>query len=804
MARIYYGSFLSIQNIEYKVEIWDGPSGSPTAGTELKLAGNGFSLEIQGQGNALYESPIKPSRVNSQWVMPNQTVLNNFISLSTNLENYWALIVYRAGEPIFIGRIVADQMTRLRESIDSKPIIDLVAVDGLELLDAYNVDESWFTDGKITATYLIRKSLENLELYDYWVSLGINNFYFYDAVSIYSSEALRKGLDLLYLDINTFLPEFDAFQDIKAMDASSNFYEPLNMINCKTAIEQLATNLGAQFVMDKGSYWMYSANNFTNSTVPFRRYSYTMQYLGASTYSHRQTIGNDVRPLWEAKPTLFYQPSIQKLIVNQKRQMAAKIIRAFDDQAVGALQLVAPSIPTGTNPNDAPMRIRVVSKSEIYRASGTMKEDRTYMNVIVWIENSSGAKMQADGSGYWFSVAVAVGDLVEKITFDNKSTWVDMVFEKSLTTAPVGFDKLYIKIDYVKASVMTYTALRGWRSSALANKDFWGSIQVGFADTSNYQNPDFVYNLAEVFLPSASSTINSNMVELQAAYYTAPNRYSIGNILVNDGTSNVLATDWFGGFDSVTHGTLTAMLGKTFAGIYANFLPVIQGNWIDTGTYSPIKTLYFDNATWVLNGCKYDARAEQWDGEWLAIAPVYTNTTSTGEGQRINKDREGVTLDRINYHEQAVANLQGYIQNVPNQMLEELINNADGAPTAQPSLNTRWEVMLQYVHSSTEVEWHVQEHNASVTYTNGTHTITNGYELIIGNSTDGNVTINLPNADLSKGKKYYFIKTATAHVVTISGGTFNINGSTTTTINNLYGSKTIISNGVQWYIIASV
>jgi len=41
-------------------------------------------------------------------------------------------------------------------------------------------------------------------------------------------------------------------------------------------------------------------------------------------------------------------------------------------------------------------------------------------------------------------------------------------------------------------------------------------------------------------------------------------------------------------------------------------------------------------------------------------------------------------------------------------------------------------------------------------------------------------------------------------VVTISGGSYNINGASATTINSLYGSKTIISDGAQWYIIAEV
>ncbi len=112
--------------------------------------------------------------------------------------------------------------------------------------------------------------------------------------------------------------------------------------------------------------------------------------------------------------------------------------------------------------------------------------------------------------------------------------------------------------------------------------------------------------------------------------------------------------------------------------------------------------------------------------------------------------------------------------------------------------------MLQYTDSTEVLDWHLQEHNGPVTYTSGTHTITNGYETILCDSTDGNVTINLPNATESKGKKYYFIKVNNGNVVTISGNGYNISGAGTTTIGNHYGSKTIISDGAQWYIISSV
>ena len=803
MARRYYGSFKSIKNITYKVELWDGASGSSSAGTELKLASNGFDLEIQGDGTMWYESPIRSSKVSTQWVIPNQTVLDDFLTLSTNLENYWALIVYRDNVPFFIGRVVADQMTRLREAIEIQPIIDLTAVDGLELLDGYNVDESWFTDGKITTTYLIRKCLERLNLSAYWTTLSIQNNYFYDASVIYATSAVRKGVDTMYLDLNTFVSEYDPFQDIKSIDVTNGIYEPLNMISCKKALENILINFGCRMIHDKAGYWIYAANGYAGSTIAYRRYSTTMGYQGAFTLSHRQTIGSHALPEWMAKPSLYYQPALKRLVVNQKRQMGAKKVRPFSAATTTNFELICTEIPTGSNPDTTPMRIRVVSKSEIYRASGTMKEDRTFMNVMVWIENSSGAKMQADGSGYWQSVSVAVGELVEKITFDNLGTWVDVVWQKSLTTAPVGFDKLYIKIDYVKASVLKYTKLRGWRSDTLNNKSFWGSIQVAFADTSAYQNPDLVYDLAEQFSSSATSSVNSKNAEIDATYYTAPNKYSIGNILVDNGSAVVLASDWYAGYDSITHGTLTAMLGNTLAGLYANFVPVIQGTWIDTGTYTPIKSLYFDNYTWLLNGIRYSARSEQWAGEWLAVSPVYSDLTSTGEGLRIGKSGTQVISDRLNYQEQSIANLGSYIQNVPNQVLEHLVNNADQPITTQPTSNTQYEVMLKYTDSTGAVDWKLQEHGTFKTYTAGTYTLDEAFEGHLANTASGNVTINLPDATLSKGRRFYFIKKPSAHSLLIDAyGAQLISGASDLTLNSAYSKATLICDGSEWFQIA--
>ena len=795
MARIYYGSFKSIQDIDYRVELWDAPSGSTTSGTELKLAGEGFVIDREGEGTATYEEFLRPSRCSTEWVMPNNTVLADFISISTEAENNWAMIVYREDVPIWIGRVIADQMTRLREPIQAKPRIKLAAVDGLELLKGFRVSDLWFTDGIITGSYLFRKCLEEIELSEYWVVLGINTNYFYDASLMYASAAALKGIHLLSFNLNAFVKNFDPMKDVRAIDVDAGYYADTNMLTCTEAMEQICAALQVRFIHEMAGYWMVPVNGYFNTTLAYRRYSYTLGYQGTGTYTHRQTLASP-RPQWEAKPSLYYQPAAKLVRVDTQRRLVGSVFRTYANISSTLYTAEFTNIPTGSTPDDAPIKLKIVAKFNRSYPSGKV-ENKSGINFVIWVTNGT-TDLYLQPDGYWASTYQSYSE--EMDTRGQRTTWNSFAIERQCTTAPAGYTTIKATVN-VKGIVKQYTKSAGWQVFAVIDKPFWASVQVAFADSSAYQNPDFVFDIEEIFSPGTTSALNSTEINLNIAHYSSDSKYAIGNILAFNGTTNVVADDWFGGWDSVTHGTLTEMIGTAVGGCYKDFLQVVRGSWVDSGTLTAIKTLYFDGGAWVLNGCSFKAKSESWDGEWLYLAPTYSGLTSTGEGYKIDP---GKNDDKVNYALEAVADINGSISFVPEQVLEFLINDADGAPTSQPTLNTRWEVMLEYVDSSEVVRWHLQEHNASVVYTAGTHTITNGYELIICNTTDGNVVVNLPNATESKGKKYYFLKKASAHVVTISGGSYNINGSSATTINSLYGSKTIISDGAQWYIIASV
>lgn len=804
MARKYYGSFKSINDVTYKVEIHDAPTGSTTAGTELKLATDGFSLERDGEGNKWWDSQVLASRISAEFVMPNSTVLSDFLALQTEAETYWTMVVWRGSDLFFVGRIIADQMTRLRESLDSKPIIKLTAVDGLELLDGYNVKNSWFTSDYIQVNVLVRNCLHELDLQDYWPYLGKQDYYLFDAMSMYAADATRKGFDMLRLNINTFLEDYDPFQDVKAIDLAANWYYDLNMVTCKQALEQVMQIFGCRFIHAEGGYWIYDASSYKDVTLSYRRYNYTAAYQGTGTLTHRQQLGTlPARPQWSAKPSLYYQPAIKQLTIDTERINAASLIRTRANKTTSALSLQLEGIPTGSTVSEHPLKIKFVVKSDFVGVSNTINIIMRY-SIRIWIEDSSLNKKVLDDTGYWVSTS-SVPTRVEAVDIrELQGNWITFKFEKLCTTPPTGFNVLRAEITGVTLEPRQY--VRGkWRTiGSIVNVNFWGSIQAAFAETSDYQNPDFVWDISEDFTPNASNSVNSTQVQLNPKYYYSGNRYGIGNIWANDGTQWVIADEFFGGWDSITKGTPTKMLGVGLSSLYADFMPVVRGTWIDSGSYHLMKSLYFDNYVWVLNGVSFNPRFDTWEGEWLGIAPIYTNTTTNGEGLRISNEQGDILRDRLNLIETQVNSYQAMISNQPDSFLEFLINDADGAPTAQPSQNIIWETQLRYDDSTEAVEWYLQEHGAPISYTVGTHTLTNGYELIVCNTTDGNITVELPDADKSRGKKYIFIKTNSNHAVTIDAGTFLINDSATTTLSSKYESKTVMSDGSKWFIVGTV
>jgi len=840
MARIYYGSFKSIQNITYRVELWDGPSGTTpelitasyaarvtaaggyqeaasclstkleelSSAVELILSGNGFEIDRQGEGSTYYEDFTRPSRISTTWEIPTNTVKNAFIEIGNNQENKYAIIVYRGSDLFYVGRVIADQANYLRESVDGAMIFDLVAVDALNLIDGFNIDPAWFTDGEAIALDIIRKGLEYAGLDDYWTNFGAS-IYLKDGVTMYdTAQASNKGLANTKLNILSFYNGFDAFGDITFIDTDGTGYAAttnIDLANCKQAINQILEIYGSRMHLESGAYWIVSDDNYNAASISTRNYNTSGTYQSTTTLTHAVLLGGTAtRPKWEAKPTLTYQPPVRSVDVIEERDNAILIVRTEPDYNSIDLSIVD-EIIDASKAIRCRMLIKWMDNSYVAITSGSVKRYQRYaFEYKIYFKNSGGAIKQYSGNlNNYFTPTGPVLYINEYMTIAGaRNSWNTYIFDKQMPPPPAGYNRMFVDMK-ITAEQGSFIAPNSWTSSSFNIINFWGSIAVA-QPFGTVENPNYSRITKNTISVAGAASDNSQRIEWKPKYYDGEGAYGYGSIYVYNGSAWVLSSDWYSGYASAVHDDLGTIQGRRIGGMYNKFVPVIQGTWHDGGTLTAVKTLQFDSTRWLFNGGTYNPRSETWAGEWLGLAPDYTQATSGGTGNYNPRTGERVVKDRLDYHEFAISSFNSQFSNVPQQVLEEIVNYADGAITAQPTLNTRYEVMLEYVDSSEVVRWHLQEHNASITYTNGTHTITNGYELIICNTTDGNVVVNLPNATESKGKKYYFIKTANAHVVTISGGTYNINGATSTTMNSRYQSKTIISDGVQWYIVGSV
>jgi hypothetical protein len=89
-----------------------------------------------------------------------------------------------------------------------------------------------------------------------------------------------------------------------------------------------------------------------------------------------------------------------------------------------------------------------------------------------------------------------------------------------------------------------------------------------------------------------------------------------------------------------------------------------------------------------------------------------------------------------------------------------------------------------------------------VTEVSADATLDETHNVVVSNTSGGDVTLTLPAASTCSGRIYYFVKTNAANSLIIDGnGTETINGSTTKSYTNIYSRLTIVSNGADWIIM---
>ena len=763
MARVYWGEFTSVANVDYKVEIWNGPTGSGTGGTELRLVDEGIKIDRQGQGDTLFENIVKKSKASAFFAIDNNTDATYFENMATDSEGAYAMIIYKDNNVIWIGRVLSDLFQWQRSAVQANRVYEITSVDTLSLLDNYKIDTTWFTSGKITLLHLITSILKVTELDAYWTSVSRSGYFVADALFTYEdSSGSNYRLPRFRINATSLIKNYDPTNTITQYSDDDNE----DNITCLKALEKILGNFAAYIILENGMFFIHQYAAYTNSII-YDTYSTTETLTATNTaITHEHTISNSARPFLEAFPTHSYQPAIKKIKLTTQKGVSKKVAKPWRTLTTTSLG-IGPVVVTENKS----------VKWNFYLSFIPNYTQLYFLNYVGWgVERSSGTTYIWNGSAWVIGTPTYT---VTKIDLPYKALSGSNPYSHQFRgqfSVPDNAQNANLNF-YFDMFLQEGSIAPGTPGAFL--HPFTGSVSIIQELNDNLTT----YN-------NITNTKASKVLELNSFYYDGFGEDSIGSIQVYDGSVWSNSNSWVAA--GPISGSFENIYVKQVLGFYAKAVKSVKTNVRDNGGYNGLKTLFFDSAIWVSNGYTWSAMNETYDGEWLKLYGDYTSV-ETGDTEYYNNPANQSEF-RIQQLEGSVDALNGVDTNISSNLS---INLFYDKPGNNPTVDTLYSVDIKYSPSVETAVFKLSEKGAFITRTSGTYTVSIESPSILCNTTDGIITLNLPAAATSKGVEFWFKKTATAHKVIVNG---TIDGAGHVDINNLHGSLVVVSDGTAYWI----
>ena len=761
MARKYYGQFTSIAGVVHRVEIWDAPSGSTSSGTELRLVSEGYQIERQGEGDLLFENRVKKSKATAFFAIDNNTDAAYFEDMAISQEGSHAMIIYKNNSVVWIGRILGDLFSWQRSSVEGKRIYEITSVDTLSLLDNYKIQASWFTSGKITLLHLITSILKTTELDAYWTAISRSGYFVADALLTYETSAgTSYRMPRMRINASSLIENYDPTTAIVRQSDNENE----NNITCLEALNRVLGSFAAYIILENGMFFIHQYSAYIAAII-YDIYS-TTETLTQTNASivHEHTIENDERPFFQAFPTHSYQPPIKDVKLTTFKAVSKKVAKAWRTPYNNSHLALGPV--TMTQGKSVKFDFRVV-----FEHNG---RDIYVLKIKAWaIERSSGNQYTWNGTTWVLTATVNYTDIkIDKGPGPQSTTYYGQysVPDNGLIT---GFD-FYFDM-YMIRNLMTPG------SYGMVDEPFTGSITCYQEITEN--------------LKTYTNTINtkaSKIIDLESYFYDGMGADGIGTIQVYNGTTWLNSANWVA--PGTGTGSFESILVQQVMGYYAKAVKSINCNVRDNGTFSGLKTLFFDSSVWVNNGYTYSASSENYDGEWLKLFVDYDVVTG---GEIIyNNDQKKQLQFRVQSLESDVKGMNG-VDSFMYKSVSQAIFFDKG--NTNPAIDTTYNVNIKYDPVNYTSEFQIFETGSAVNLTTGTHSVNLDKEIFVCDTSSGNVTLNLPAANTVKGQKFIIKKSELSNSVTINGA---IDGLASYALTSLNESVIIESDGSTYWAIA--
>ncbi len=704
MGRRYYGIAHSYHDTTAGTE-WQVEVHNNSGALDFLLKIQAPQFEWEGDAKKGWENPVMESRCSCVFFMRDGNDYQNFINIGVDEEQEWVMKVLKNGSLFWVGRILGDQISYKREARGTGyASITLKAVDGLRLLSGYTMDAINFSIGdRQTVINTIAQILKTTNMYDFW---SASDTFIQDGVQTENATSVGGPLDGSIRKL-AFVKNFDQFKST----------DTLEWDDCRTGLEKILGAFCAQIIHCEGKYIIRQLAAHTSDAYAIINYDKDGGDLSTGTYTHRQTIETArQRPHFLAFGEHFFQPPVRAFDAEFNRANGSFDIKSTSNTS--ALNGLNDAIVNGNSPGH-PIRVTL----SVDLPFSTSKVNKYVVKSTFYARNpTTGQKYE------WRTIGTALGWQATSSPFQNEIHLYDPDWGTGIRTfnwveemdePPSGASEINcsVLVDKYVGRIKTIPGPSGrttvsWGLATITAQAFTGFVRIeqAYNTSSPYDwHQDFKYTSD---LTSPRDT-NSEYPKIPVWFYNGK-KYDVGSYLAWNGSNYVEAGDWSAPWTAET-GDLPELVANTWTGLYSDFLNVLRGSLHDTGEYTAAKTLYVNNTIWVLNGGTYNAHDDSWDGEWLAVAVIYTNVTNQGEGQRVVLDDRNKDF-LIQDLQRDMSMIRKTVGDFPMKLRDDMINEALGAPVGEPGNDRQYSVQLYYTFDASEptLQWKLVEENQIV------------------------------------------------------------------------------------------
>lgn len=774
--RKYYGITETINGNEYRVEIWDAPSGLATGGTQLNMGNPGFVIDYDGEGDKLWENPLRNSRINAYFVVSETTDHDFFQSLAVADEGKSAIVVYKNSNLFYVGRIIPDGMQYERRP-EKNTVYQIAAVDGLNLLSKYKVDYDWFDSNtqRLDILKLVRESLKLTAIPDYYDHLGASADYMVDASKNFPTGEFDR-LNVLEINLSSVINDLDEFMLQTTTGGTEVLY-----VDCKTAIERVLLLLHCRLIYTNGSFYIFDPVDYGSNYQNFGVKYSTNGTQGAKLSTLPQyTISNGTRPTFEAFPIHSHQPAVREIRQNYTREAFNRVVRNQASPNNQPITITTPSIGAVSGEN------RIFKVSSVLQYFTPITPQATKQKFIeisfrAYVTYSGGYKHYNYQTQSWDSGKTAVPGF-EKIRAAvtgyekfNSSYRLTIDFQREFQPPSAGDD--------VTVDISVGTMQWSWAAGQVFNPIFFTGVLCTYEiDNTNKS----VIKTNDKYDISQDITV-SDKAEFNIIYGY---EYS-GN------TVNARGTIWNSSTNSAS-GILAGEWAQKQLACYIDAPKTASATLVDDGDYYPILSPQFDSDSYIFSGGSFTAQDETWEFELLKVEEDVENVNSdeldyqdTIGGSNQQKDAVRRVLNQTN-------TLRDSVSSFDTTLPTDIIRLSDDSPTSTPTYDTLFTPYVKYDATDEDIVWSAREEGKSKTITSSEtfDDTVSFYQIDTGLNT---VQLTLPLPSTVKGKEFTFKKTSPANTVELAG---TIDGGTGYFMDYNNETVVLVSDGSEYIIKA--